>query len=267
MEASGELTAFLLLGLIGSLHCVGMCGGFTLSVVASAGGSRKRALWRVLLYVLGKALTYSILGLAVANAVHWVTDGGAASQESEGSGFALVRSLLAWCAGGVMILTGLWSLGFLAPISRRTGQPGVVARAFVTLGTSVRALGGSAGAFGTGVLTGLLPCGLSWAAFAFATQVSRPTAAAGLLLFGLGTGAAPVLLGLGWASLQLRWRTLAVRLTGCALVVFGALTILRGGPLVPTEGTASEQESPDCCDDVLEQARELDIDLIGREPK
>ena len=46
-------------------------------------------------------------------------------------------------------------------------------------------LGGFAGAFGAGMVTGYLPCGLSWGAFVLATQVEPATAAVGLFLFGL----------------------------------------------------------------------------------
>ena len=52
------LAGFLLLGLAGSLHCVGMCGGFVLAVSGRTRAGR-RALSRALVFGLGKALTYA----------------------------------------------------------------------------------------------------------------------------------------------------------------------------------------------------------------
>ncbi len=166
-----------------------------------------------------------------------------------------------------MILAGLWNLGLRAPIPRSIARGGSFGRALGVVGASVRSLGGPMGAFGTGVLTGLLPCGLSWSAFALATQVDRPTAAAGLFLFGLGTGPALLLLGLGWVTLQLRGRTLAIRLAGGVVILFGVLTILRGDSRPDRVELAGDGETSECCDEVLERARELGIDIDGAEPE
>ena len=78
MPEPAALLPFVLLGLLGSVHCAGMCGGFALGV--AAGGPRGRALGRLGLYALGKALTYAALGLLAARAAHaaHVTEGGPA---------------------------------------------------------------------------------------------------------------------------------------------------------------------------------------------
>ncbi len=53
------LWSAFLLGLAGSLHCVGMCGPITLLISSGNHQSRNRA---ILLYHLGKLMTYIIIG-------------------------------------------------------------------------------------------------------------------------------------------------------------------------------------------------------------
>lgn len=48
------------MGFMGSLHCVGMCGG----LVSAVSLSRERVWWSgLLLYQLGRVTTYALLGL------------------------------------------------------------------------------------------------------------------------------------------------------------------------------------------------------------
>ncbi|MBK9511260.1 MAG: sulfite exporter TauE/SafE family protein [Cytophagaceae bacterium] len=56
--------AAFLLGLVGSLHCVGMCGPLTLLLPQTAYNSYKFIFGR-LLYNGGRIITYSLLGASV----------------------------------------------------------------------------------------------------------------------------------------------------------------------------------------------------------
>src|SRR5690606_23998356 len=58
--AALDLAVVFLVGLLGSAHCVGMCGGFVVAV-AHAGG-RRRAHARQAAYFLGKTSTYAAFG-------------------------------------------------------------------------------------------------------------------------------------------------------------------------------------------------------------
>ncbi|NNC62923.1 MAG: sulfite exporter TauE/SafE family protein, partial [Eudoraea sp.] len=55
-------TAFLL-GLLGSLHCVGMCGPIAFMLPLSR-DNKARMFGQLFLYHFGRILTYSIMGLA-----------------------------------------------------------------------------------------------------------------------------------------------------------------------------------------------------------
>jgi sulfite exporter TauE/SafE len=78
-------------------------------------------------------------------------------------------------------------------------------------------------------MLGLLPCGLSYSAFAGAAATGRP--AAGLLLalsFGLGTLPALVLAGAALGFLGARGRGMLQRAGGLLVALLGLLFLLRG---------------------------------------
>ncbi|MCA9687657.1 MAG: sulfite exporter TauE/SafE family protein, partial [Myxococcales bacterium] len=182
------LGTLVLLALAGSLHCAGMCGGFAAMVAARGPGRGLRVAPAMLSYVIGKAISYAILGSSLALLAGGV-DARLHASDSADVAHAF-QGVLAWFVGIALVVAGLAALGVRLP-RRFGGIPAPIARVF----EAVRDLPGLQGAFGVGVLTGLLPCGLSWSAFAVATSTDPATAAAGLFLFGLGT--APVLLGIG----------------------------------------------------------------------
>ena len=57
-----ELIAVFLVGLLGSAHCMGMCGGFVVALAQMRGGARRMQTTQAL-YFFGKTLTYALLGL------------------------------------------------------------------------------------------------------------------------------------------------------------------------------------------------------------
>ena len=99
---------------------------------------------------------------------------------------------------------------------------------FSKLYALVRSIEGTGAAFGTGLLVGLLPCGMSWSAFALATQTSVPTAMVGLLLFGLSAG--PLLSLSAWGAVAhgRLSRVHLQRFAGLLILILGARTTFRG---------------------------------------
>ena len=234
MSLPATLATFGALGLAGSLHCAGMCGGFAVAV-ASTGGARRRALLvRELVFVLGKALSYAVLATGLA-----LLGRGAAAW----GGVELARRAAAWLAGAALVLAGLALAGFpalhlrLAP-ALRARLAGVAAA-----WRSVLDLPGTIGPLGAGLLVGWLPCGLSWSALLLALSVAPGTAAAGAFLFGLGTAPALLAVGLGWGFFAPATRVRLARLLAPLLVAFGLLTVARGG----LPGLREEAVLPECC--------------------
>jgi len=206
-------------GIAGSLHCVGMCGGFPLAL-AAGGGSR---LTRQLLYHLGRLNTLVFIGaLSGAGGAALVA---AAPVRWAGQGLAVVSGL-------AMIVVGLEMLGILAQLTTRGA-----ALAQATVG---RALAGVirspslAAPIALGVFNAFLPCQLIYAfAARAASTASMLESALTMLVFGLGT--VPAMLGLAFTR-GLARPALRARLSfaaGALVIVFGALTLLRGLDLLP----------------------------------
>lgn len=241
-----ELAPFALLGLAGSLHCVGMCGPFAVSL----GWSRARAsgLWaRAGLYVVGKSLAYSMIAVGIASTAALATSRGLARSPQ---GLAIARSVLAWIAGAMMIGMALRSFGLLR-IPHRF-EPRSLQRILGWVMRSVRGLPAPAASFGLGLANGFLPCGLSWAAIALAVAGEPWVHAIGPLVFGLATAPALVGLAIGSVAVPMRWRVRAQYLSAALLLVFGAWTIGRGHLFVPA---ALADARPECCTEPGETAR------------
>ena len=243
------LAPFVLLGLLGAVHCAGMCGGFAVAVGARATtGTRRAFLGMQLAYLTGKALTYAVLGLLLSTGGRFVAGAAAHGPVEETVGLAPhgalagLREASAWLAGLTMVWFGLRMLGISLPGSGRTERTqGRVERRLAALVRGARSLPGGTGALATGLATGFLPCGLSWSAFALAAGNEPLVAFAGLLAFGLATAPALLLSAWGWRGLSAVHRATAVRLAGPLLLAFGVFTIARGFPV------ASAEVLPECC--------------------
>ena len=203
-------TAFTL-GLIGSLHCAGMCGPLVVAVPVIGEGRRARLFSR-LLYHCGRLATYAALGLLA----------GAIGRSFLWAGLQRWLSVLA----GAAILAGL-------VVSMKWNTDGWIGAGVVRLkGHFARALGRrSHGAtFTLGLLNGLLPCGLVYVAMTAAIGTGHALAGAFyLVVFGLGT--LPMMLGLALSfstiRVPARWR----HLVPASVALIGVLLILRGSGL------------------------------------
>ena len=89
-------------GLLGSAHCVGMCGGFALSIGASSINWR-RNFARQFVYSAGRIATYTSIGAIVAYAGLQLNRAVAEAVP--------VQSILALLAGGLLIVQGLLAAG------------------------------------------------------------------------------------------------------------------------------------------------------------
>jgi sulfite exporter TauE/SafE len=175
----GLLAAAFLTGLLGSLHCVAMCGAFAASCTRVPRGLPA---WH-----LGRIGTYALLG-ALA---------GAAGQLLPGPAWlpaALATAFLTWFA---LALAGLVPEPHLVP-------PGLVRAG------SRAARAPTAGAqFVFGVANGFLPCGLVYSALSLPVALGTPAAgAAAMLAFGTGTVPALTLTAAGLRRVMLTtlWR-------------------------------------------------------------
>ena len=200
----------LLLGLLGGVHCAGMCGPLMLALPRRAGGTGRFIAGR-LAHQLGRVFTYCLLGLGFG---------------ALGTGFAMAGvQRFASIALGVAMLAGLLTsrkLLLAAPVASLVGRlkaamGGLLARRSLASQTLL------------GSLNGLLPCGLVYVACAGATATGSLTSGVTYMaLFGLGT--IPVMLGISLTGhlLPVKARFQLARLVPAGVVLVAALLILRG---------------------------------------
>ena len=188
-----ELPLVVLAGILGSSHCLGMCGPFAL-LIGSRSTSIQAAWMRQLAYSAGRIFTYTFLGAAagfiglrIASALAIVVNASA---------------LLCVIAGFALIYHGLLSAGLLPrtkPMGSFEAVPCLGASFLRPLLTGNR----MRDVFAAGIVTGFLPCGLLYAFVALAAS-SRSVLTGALLMmaFGIGTGPLMMIAGLSGVLLS-----------------------------------------------------------------
>ena len=169
------LAAFSM-GLFGSPHCLGMCGGIVTAFGLSmqhVSDSKKNGL--ILTYHLGRLISYSLLGL-IASLV----------------GVAIVQSIMSNSAprivlGAVLVLIGLAMLGL--PLFNQLEKVGMrFWQSLAPIRKKVFPIDSFGKALFAGLLWGFLPCGLVYGALMMAIAGNNITTGAALMfVFGLGT--------------------------------------------------------------------------------
>jgi hypothetical protein len=218
-----ELPFVLISGMLGSAHCLGMCGPFALAIGAGAPNWRRNLL-RQTCYTAGRVFTYAFLGACAGYA-------GAALGESA-AGWVRVPAVLAIVAGLFLIYQGLATAGAM-PVwqgwskSRHLAGSGpcLTATFFASFLRHPR----THGVFLAGLFTGFLPCGLVYAFLALAaSSASVAMGAATMVAFGFGT--APVMIATGWGGSLLgwTWRRRLLQVAAWCVVAAGVISLVRG---------------------------------------
>lgn len=201
--------AALILGLGGSLHCLGMCGPI---VMALKFGNGNRGTVAALLYNSGRIATYSMLGLLFG-------------LTGLGIRFAIMQNVLSLTAGAVLIAM---AIGAFAGWRWKKGHRWIGRLVHKPLSALMRERS-LIGTFFIGVLNGLLPCGLVYMAVIPALALAEPAAgAAFMFVFGLGT--LPMLFAVAILKEQMpqSFRIKFSRITPVFTLVLGVLFSLRG---------------------------------------
>jgi protein SCO1/2 len=225
---SAELLLIFSASAMGSFHCAAMCGGFSLSLVRP--GQRGASLARMLVYHAGKLFTYVFIGLIAGTA------GAALLDHPAIRGLQVAFSTV---AGALIVVVGLQTLGLVPGqnivnrLAARLWLGPLLGPIFKTFRQQT-SLGG---AFFIGLFNGFLPCGLVYS-FALAGAGAGSPIAAMFTMLAFGLGTVPMLSAIGWGGKTLAgWQALRPALTraaGVLVVALGAITVLRGAPLVPT---------------------------------
>jgi sulfite exporter TauE/SafE len=225
-------------GLLGSGHCVGMCGGFALLLGSNRLGLIAN-LWRQFVYSLGRVGTYTVGGAVAGYGGWWLGTLRAPALSAQ--------ALLGIAAGLLLIAQGLSAAGVLRWRLLTGGMGCLGPASFATLLKARPAWQ----VFGAGVLNGLLPCGLVYAYLALACR-SRDLldGAVTMALFGLGTVPALLLVGSSGSMLGVILRRRILRMAAWCVVLTGLLAMARGisysHPFGPAEPAGCPLCGPSC---------------------
>jgi sulfite exporter TauE/SafE len=229
------LIAVFLFGLLGSTHCVGMCGGIvaalnrgrpTIPVRALPGvvHQTRGTVVRQLAYNSGRLTSYALAG-GLAGAV------GSASWLAER---VLPVQQLAFIIGSlVMLMIGLQMIGVSAVSTALESAGRWIWPIFKPLAQSSLQVQGLKGAALAGFAWGWVPCGMVYGVLALAIVSGTVLSGAAVMLaFGLGT--LPTLVGLGWLGGRLGNRVDRrglQKLIGGLIVLFAVAGLARMDPI------------------------------------
>ncbi len=223
MPAELTLASAFLVGLLGSTHCIGMCGGIvgalTLGLPDAIRASHLRLLPYLLAYNSGRIASYALAGALV----------GLLSAGATALPFAQIRWLGGLIGGGFMVALGLYLAGWWPGLGALERVGAHFWRRVEPLGRRFLPVRAPWQALALGLVWGWLPCGMVYAALAW--SLTTGSAAQGALLmtaFGLGT--LPTLLVLGTTARTLTaWlqRPWVRRSVGTIVIAFGLLMVTR----------------------------------------
>ena len=223
------LSAFLV-GLLGGVHCVGMCGGivaalsFTQPGITQPGQAAvlpKTRFSFLLSYNLGRISSYVIAGLLVG----WLS-------QSSSVLFDLHewRITLTFIAGAFLVAMGLYLAGWWYGLLKVEKLGGYAWRYIQPLSKRFIPPGNAGHAFIVGMIWGWLPCGLIYSVLIWALA-SGNAIEGGLLMLSFALGTLPNLLAMGVMMQKLQGfmrQAVVKRIAGSLIILFGLLEIYRG---------------------------------------
>ena len=207
------ITAFTI-GLVGSLHCLGMCGPIAIGIPLDNDNWTKKA-FGALLYNLGRIITYGVLGAIFGLLGRGIQLAGLQQWASIGIGIAMIVSVLFPVVFRKKIKFDKIFTGYA---SRLIGS---FKNLFTKSSLSSLLL--------IGLLNGLLPCGLVYMAIAGALNTNdMMMGVAFMVMFGIGTTPALLALSLAGNVVSSQFKAKARKVIPVFIVILGILFILRG---------------------------------------
>jgi len=215
-QEGAALGFIFVIGLLTGTHCIGMCGGIMLSQTTdtslSGTGGRRRGVQAALSYNGGRVLTSTAAG-AVFGAVGAVI-----------TYTMTFKSILFTMAGALVLLIGLgmWGVipGLRALSPRIPGAcelPKAARRRFVGKPLII------------GLLTGIMPCGASYAMWVYSMGTgSAGRGALTMLVWSLGTVPLMLLFGSAGAFIPAKYSKWMVKISAVFVAALGLLMLVKG---------------------------------------
>jgi hypothetical protein len=214
--------AAFIVGLMGGVHCLGMCGGIVSALSFSLPTQQRQRLPQALPIMLGynagRIMSYVLAGMIASSL------GVAALHYAE---LETLRTLMSVIAALFMIALGLYLAGLWSGVAKieQVGKPiwkhlEPLGRRFIPITSPLRA-------FPLGFIWGWLPCGLVYSVLLWTLSAgSILKGALIMLMFGLGTLPNLLLMGTFAAQLQRFLRQPRIKLAAGLIVVVMGLGLL-----------------------------------------
>lgn len=221
----------LTIGIVGSLHCIGMCGPIVVALPLK-NQSLFTKLIGAILYNSGRVATYGLLGVLfglLGKGIHM-------------AGFQQWTSII---LGILMIISVLFPFVFREKITVGNLLAGMASRLIIRL-KKLFATRSYRSLLLIGLLNGLLPCGLVYVAIAGAINSgSVISGSLFMVLFGLGTIPLLLLASLASDAIGQRLRSKMQKAVPYFVFMLGVLFILRGMSLgIPYISPTTEKLAP-----------------------
>lgn len=216
-----QLYGLLLVGLVSTLHCLGMCGGIIGALTFSLPEAVRQQRWRMLPYItaynLGRLSSYALAGALAGGLGHELFN-----LISPQNGHLILQAI----GSTVMIGIGLYLAGWFPAFARieHLGRPlwsrvEPLAQKLLPVRTPFHA-------FFFGLLWGWLPCGLVYSTLLLSTSAGDAVKGTLFMLaFGLGTIPAVMTAGIltGWVTriTRLSW---VKALVGISLILLAIIS-------------------------------------------
>jgi uncharacterized protein len=213
------LGAIVVASLLGSAHCVGMCGPMVLIAtgIKDSRSSKSERLLRSVGYHCGRLCTYLTLGL-VAGLLGWALNG-----VTESWGWI---GMATWFTGWMMICLGLWQLWSTRTANGISTNHGSLTRWWLLQLQQVRrsseGLSGPIKAMMWGLLTTWLPCGWLYTFALVAAGAGSIGGSIGIMLaFWIGTLPALMSVSLLWSQMRPQVQAWTPIISAMLLIIFG----------------------------------------------
>lgn len=197
----------ILIGLVGSLHCVGMCGPLIMALHQKNGTKNE------IVHHLGRLSVYAAIGI-IAGAL--------------GSTFSFMglQQTFSMIAGAILIASALivFTRHYLGKLE------GLISRVSIKLASYANSQSnGLQKNYVLGVANGLLPCGVVYLAMVGAANTFTPwDGAIFMLAFGMGTIPALFVLSAFGRKIPIQLRNRFKALVPVVIILVGAMLVVRG---------------------------------------
>ncbi len=205
------------IGLLGSSHCIAMCGGITSALSLSLEKQKPGTVFALILsYHTGRIFSYACAGFLLAS-IGWFI----------GDISKPIYSSLRYLAGGMLVAMGLYVSGWWRGLTQLEKAGHHLWKRIQPLAKNILPIRHPGQALGVGMLWGWLPCGLVYSSLIWASSQGSPVQGAILMAcFGLGT--LPTVILTGAFSRQVNGliqSQLTRNIAGLLLILFGLWTI------------------------------------------